>query len=421
MSTDEVVDSTSTRVLLSIPNPLTTLSIGAFSTDSGYNGVSVDTVQHVRLYGKGGASASDLVGQATGQVWLQSMNNVVALSQLNTVVASRDRTQFVAQEGITIMAGFNPGDIQTESQVGGLPTSVSGYETSATIASGVTTALNAATLVVSAALRIGLSLASSYFSWTTAMSGVTANLVGAGINIAALGWSKDISTPGINLYSSGFMTIGSAKGSVNVIGMAGVLLTSTFVTLSGLFSTKITGAFHTAMNAVGPVDLLGGDRVTIRGWYGVTIAARTGAFTGRGKKINLGSPFPFLKSPQVNTLKLTMNALKSIKLDSLLNVTVSAYKKYESTAIDHEFDATLSTKMDVAGIWILEVNAMGISAGGTAAKLEVDMSGVTLSGPGGLAKVECGVAKVDVTCGAGSLKIVPGVSIAIDGTKLDIK
>lgn len=422
MTTDAIIDSTSTRAVLSVPSPATSVSLGAFSATSSYSGVSVDTVEHVRFYGKGGASASDLVGQATGQVWLQSMNRVVALAKKNVLVASRDRTQIVAQKGVTIMAGFAPDPIRTESEAGDLPESVSGYGTSATIASSVTAGIDAATMIVAALLKSTLSVASSSFSWTTALSGVTANLTGAALNIASLAGSKDVDTPGINLYSAGFMTVGSARSSVNLIGLSGVLLSSTFVTLAGLFTTKVTGAFHTSMNAIGPVDILGGDRVTIRGWYGVEVASRTGTFTARGKTINLGSPIPFAKPPQINTITVSMNALKSITLSSLVNTSVSALTGYESTALDHEIDATIGMKMDVgSGLWALEVTQSGIAAKGTAAKLEIGPTGVTLSGPGGVAKVELGNGKVDLTSGAGSLKIVPGTSIAIDGIKLDLK
>lgn len=422
MSTEEVVDSTSTRALIDIPNPATSLSVGEFSTDSGYNGVSVDTVEHVRFYGKGGTSASDLVGQATGQVWLQSMNHVVGLSKENLMIASRDRTQIVAQKGVTILAGYSGGDVTTEPQAGTLPTSVTSFDSSAQIAAGIATGINAAEMVVAAVLTSVMSVASSRFSWTTAMSGVTANLTGAALNIASLGWSKDIDLPGINLFSSGFFTVGSAKSTVNLIGLAGVLISSSFVSLAGLFTTKITGGFHTAMNAIGPVDLLAGDRVTIRGWFGVEVASRTGSFTGRGKKINLGSPIPFVKSPQVNTLNVKMQALKSITLSSLINTSVSAYVSYASTAMDHEIEATIGTKLNVGnGLWTLEVNQLGMKAKGPAATLEVDASGVTLSGPGGAAKAEFAIGKVDLSCGAGSIKIVPGASIAFDGMKLDFK
>ncbi len=422
MSTDSLLDSTSTRALLSVPNPATSLSLGQFSTDSGYNGVSVDTDEHLRFYGKGGTSASDLIGQATGQVWLQSMNRVVSLAKKNTLVASVDRTHVVSQKGVNILAGFNSGPVTTEDNTGSLPSSVSSYESSANIAAGVATALDAAGAITAGLLRSVLSVASSSYSWATGAVGLSANLIGAGLNIATLAGAKDISKPGINLYSAGFMTVGSARGSVSLNGVAGLLLTSTFVTMAGLFSTKVTGAFHTAMNAIGPVDILAGDRVTIRGWLGVTIASRTGTFTGRGKEINIGSPIPFVKPPQINTAKVTMNALKSITLDSMVNTSVSALLGYKSTATDHEIEATLGMKMDVGnGLWDLEVMPAGIALKGKTTKLEIGYSGVTLSGPGGVSKAELDIGKVNLQSGAGSIKIVPGTSIAVDGTKLDLK
>jgi hypothetical protein len=421
VSTESVIDSTSTRVLLEVPSPATSLSLGEFSTSSGYNGVSVDTVSHARFYGKGGSSASDVVGQATGHVWLQSMNRVSALAQRNVLVASRDRTQIVAQKGVNLFAGFSAGNIASEGEPGSMPSSVSSYESSANIASSVATGIDAAGLVVSAIMKGVLSVASSQFAWATAMSGVSANLTGAALNIASLGWARDVDLPGINLYSSGFFTVGSARGSVSLTGVAGLLLASPFVSLAGLITTKITGAFHTSMNAIGPVDILAGDRVTIRGWLGVQVASRTGTFTGRGKTINLGTPIPFVKPPQINTLSVTMNALKSITLSSLVNTTISSLAGYQSTAMDHEIDATLGTSMQVAGIWKLEVTPMGIAAKGPATSLEIGPTGVVLSGPGGVSKAELGVANVSLQSGAGSLKIVPGASVAIDGVKLDIK
>lgn len=416
------MSDTSTRAVMAVPSPATSLSVGAFSETSGYNGVNIDTVKHVRFNAKGDASASDLVGQATGRVWLQSMRHVVTLSKLNTVVASRDRTHIVGNKGVSLLAGFVPPSVKPEDSAGSMPSAVDSYESSANTASGVTTAIDAGMVLVSSILRGVLSVASSTFSWTTGMAGVTANLTGAALNIANLGWAKDVDTPGVNLYSAGFMTVGSAKGTVSMVGVGGCLIASTYVTLAGAISTKVTGAFHTSMNAIGAVDLLAGNRVTIRGWLGVQVASRTAQLTARAAEVNLGSPFGFKKKPQINTLKLELNALESIVLESMVHTKIESLYAYETDAMDHEIEATIGMTMDVAqGVWSMKVEAAGTSLNGPTSQLKIDAAGVTLAGPGGASKVQLGPGKVDIVSGAGAVKIVPGVSLTVDGIKMDIK
>ena len=92
------VSSTATRYLLSNALPRTQLVVGQWYGSTHWAGVAVDTVENVRFFANGtDLTKSDLVAQAVGQVWLQSLGKTVAFAKKDLLVASHQATMIAAE------------------------------------------------------------------------------------------------------------------------------------------------------------------------------------------------------------------------------------------------------------------------------------------------------------------------------------
>ena len=71
-----------------VPAPWTRLRVGHADVP----GIEVKTEEHLRIYAKGEVHQSDVVGQATGQVWLQAIDDVVVMAKKKLLVSSTGAT-----------------------------------------------------------------------------------------------------------------------------------------------------------------------------------------------------------------------------------------------------------------------------------------------------------------------------------------
>lgn len=415
---------TETRYLLSSPNPRTQLAIGQWYSTTHFAGIGVDTDQHVRLYATGtDLTASDLVAQATGQVWIHSLAKLVAFAKKDVLVASRSVTSIAGEGGVTIIAGFSPGDIASETTPDTFPSAIESYEAKGALLTGVWVCFDTFMAITITAVQLCLTIKDSGWAgldrW--AVEGSLANLTGASINLAGLSfipWSSTVSLPGINLFSQAGTLIGAAFGCVNVIGLPGTLIASTFTTQFGLLTAGVRGFFSTGMSALGPVDVSALGDVTCRGYAGLTFAARLGKASLRGTKMIIGTELvPWVRLPQLPTTKVEMKALKEVAVESPAAVTLVAKKMVTTqSTLDTTLKAVTKAAIGTVGpfkISLVPARVFAGKAGGPGVGLSTQ--DVLLTGPGGAAKAIVKDGKVELDMGGAKLTVVPGVSLKVDG------
>ncbi|MCA9607233.1 MAG: hypothetical protein KC619_16620 [Myxococcales bacterium] len=418
--------STANRVALEVPSPWTLLTIGerydsSASDYSGvnYSGVCVNTDSHVRMYAMGDASASDLVGQASGRVWLQAKQDLAMLADKTLVVGSYKDTYLAAAGGITVMAGYATANAVSEASPGTLPNAIESYDAKASLASGIWTGFDVAMGIVTGVVAGVQAILLGKFSWLAAQKAVI-NTVGTALNIAGLGWSKDVSLPGLNLFSEGGTFISSFYGSVNVIGLAGLLMGSLFHYEIAWNVAKARGFKRVSLSATNNVDL------TAAFWFEAktdgdhTYAARAGAMNVRGVKLKVGQGRT--KYPQSPTLTQTYYGVLDSTWKSLLAITVKVLKDLEATATTNTTIDAVDAATFKAGVFTMTVKNAQVVLGDpvTGGVLKAAPSGLTLLGPGLLGSIKLKPTEMAIEAGAGSLRIKPGAAIAIDGLELKV-
>lgn len=428
---------TDTLLTLEVPAPWTKLQVGEGTVAPG---VSIETDEHVRMYAWGSTAASDLVAQATGQLWLQAIDDVVAMAKGKAILSSGGSTQVTANDGITVLAGFKPSAILSDEWPGTFPEGVEGYSTSADVVGAVWTGFTVALGVATAAIKLTEACVGTSFSWTQSTSAAI-NLVGAGLNLGSLGWSRDLSMPGIQLWSEGGTLIGSTFGSVSLLGAGGVIMAAPFTSAFALYKSEIAAPLRVGMSSCGSVAIsaiLGG---TIRSFLGTTLSARTGAMKVTGmKQVNVGTPnrpgkpWPAVitmfgvtsVNPQQITQMVTFSALKKVSVDSPGGVTLDCMGVggIEALATSVEIAGILETKL-TAGPWKIALTSPGDAKLASVAKpgltqIVVSPTGVKITGDP-TSSIALGPTSIDIASGASSVSVIPGVSVAVNGTVFAIE
>jgi len=433
------VTTTDTDSLLSleVPSPWTKLQAGQGTVP----GVSVETDEHIRMYAKGTTSASDAVAQATGQIWLQAIDDVVTMAAGKSLIGSRGNTFVAANEGVTVMAGFSPSPILSWVDPVTFPQGVEGYETSANIVGGVWTGFTVALGIAAAAAKVTETCVGNNFTWWQSTSAVI-NVVGAGLNLAALGWSKDIRFPGINLWSQGGTLIGSTFSSVNVMGVGGVIMASPFTSTFAMWSTKMRAIKRVGMTSCKAVAIAGTFGGSTRSVLKTAISARTGSCKLMGAAMEIGtknrvaSPWPLvapfgkppLPNPQMITQSVMFSALTSVTVAALgtMRLECKGLLGIKSTAgTNTEIIGNTSVTLGTGTASISIGPANGITMADEMAlagpQIVISAQGVQIDVGGGSATIDATIAGgVSLRSFANEVKIVPGVSLAVNGTEVAI-
>lgn len=415
MSDDDITDdATYQRGLIEVPSPWTKLTVGLVDAATSYSGVAADSAEHVRLYGKGGKSDSDLIAQATGQVWIQALESVVGLAKEKVVVSGVGSTHFLASRGISIMAGFSPSDLAPEAQPGVLPSAVRAYDSNATTAQTVGLAFTAAAGILATAAK-GLEIVKGTSFSKTCASTAASNVAGLAVNVAAAA-DRDLRLPMIHLYSEAGTVVGSAINSVNITGMAGATVGSTFVTHHGLANSKVRGWRRASLNAIGPVDISGLLYFGCRGISDFTLAARTGTITARGKTMTVGLPYGKVNATQRPTTTLQLNALQTISLTSMKDLKLGSRVMKSTAGTSTAMTATTALKLK-AGPWEIQLTPTSGTIGGEGPSVTVGAGRLATKGLLAITTATMTTSQIDLAAGMASLKIKPGASITIDGTE----
>ena len=429
------------RIVVAIPSPRTELSIGQFlpkvrrdgsgqKVTSQYSGVSLYTDQHVRFNASGAWSRydhdSDLIAQATGQLWLQALGKVVGFAGTDMLISSPSATMIAGQGGVTILAGFRPGPPESEPAPGTFPKAVEAYETKAKIPTILWT-------VVDTVMALGLTALEAYLTVSGGpirgtgydgfgVMGAMANVVGASINIAALSESPDVSLPSINLFSQAGTIIATPVGALNLTGVPGLLLGSTFTTQFALIASGVRGLFRASMISLQTADIAAIADVTVRASRELMLASRIGKTTLRGVRMKVGDTAPKTK-PQLPTAKLKLAAWKHIALQSQLKMKLATPGRFEGKSGGATtFDGGRRVRFKTGGFEIHVRTAdttLGAKAG---AKVTLTKTGAKAEGAGGIAKAKLEPMSIELSAGAGSCKFdLAGKKLTVDGTTFDIK
>jgi hypothetical protein len=313
------------RAVLQTPTPATTLSLGLFSGADAFSGVSATTAEHVSFYARGAASQSDLVAQASGAMWLQSMTNVAGLAAESLMVSSQTMTLFWARGGLTLIAGIAPGEMKPEPSDGTrLPTSVSEYAENTSSAAKVWAIMDAAMAVSVAAAQATLAKVHSRFNPKVA-AGMAANVAGASLQIAELAFGEDVTLPAIHLFSQAGTVVGSAQSSVSFFGVAGTLVASPFTQQFGLVYSRVRGVLGASVSAVGTVDLASAGNLAARASKHARLASRGSTLSLAGEKVYVGvQALDDLRQGQSTLGKLVETVGKWLKLGASRDVTEGA-------------------------------------------------------------------------------------------------
>lgn len=440
------VDSTQ-RILFDVPSPWTSISIGQFTParDDGvnvntahYSGIGVYTDADVRFNALGPAAQSDLIAQAKDQLWLQAVGNVVGVAGESALIASPAATYVAGQGGVTILAGFAPSDIATQTEAGTMPEAVSGYASTAaipTVVFGIFDTIMAVGLTaLDAYLTItdrptGSSRLSAFNRW--GLQGSLANLAGATLNIAGLTGFPYIPLPGINMFAQAGILVGSALGGVNIIGVPGLLIQSTFTTQFALIASGVRGLKSAGMTSLVSADVSALTDVTVRGSSEVVLASRTGTTTLRGLNMNLGILFPIavlgVPTPQLPTASVKIQATQEVSLRSWAGVDIDAHadiglKAGKELTVDG--GKKVSFKVGVFEISLDDTRTQLGSPAGAKAKFEGSRGAkkVLISGPGDTASARLMGTRIKLEAAAGCCSFdIMGKKLTVDGTFFDIK
>jgi len=418
--------ATDTRYHLHIPSPDTRLTAGKWYLDSNWAGISVDTASHVRFYANGSsASASDIVAQATGQVWLHSLQKMVGFATKDLMIISPSSTTVAAEGGITIMSGFSPGTVSSETTPGTFPSAIESYEAKAAIATGIWVIFDTFMALTITAVSVALTLKDgSMDRW--AYEGSAANIAGAAVNLAGLSfipWSANVSLPGINLFSQAGTLIGAAFGAVTIVGLPGTLIASTFTTQFGLLTAGVRGLFSCGMNALGPVDVTALGDVTCRSYKEIEISARLGETSFKGVDMTIGTEVnPWVLLPQIATGKLELSALQEVSVESPAVITATAKTLVKSSAGGDQTLEGESLALFTSGQFQIRLLPASAQVGQQAGpSIKITAAGVELEGPGKATKGKCADGNVELDAAGAKIKVVPNTSLTVDGTKFDLQ
>jgi len=421
----ELFVGTQQRYRLEVPTPLTRLVAGLYYDTTNHSGISLHTVEHVRFFAKGTVATSDIVAQATGQLWLQSLKKMVAFAEKDILVASPTSTTFAAEGGITIMSGFGPGPIASETTPDTFPAGIESYENTAALVTGIWVIFDTFMALTITAVTVFLTLMDgSLDKW--GYEGAAANLAGAAVNLAGLSfipWSSSVSLPGINLFSQAGTLIGAEMGAVTIVGLPGTLVASTFTTQFGVITAGVRGIFSCGMNALGPVDVTALADVTVRSHGETTVACRTGTTSMRAPDLIIGTEInPWVLLPQMPTREVEMVAVQTIDVSSKLLLGLDAKKGFKSSAgADTTFEATQKALFKSAPFQI-EVIPASVELGQAAGpSIKIDDTGVTLTGPAKATEGKMGPGNVELSAGSAKIKVAPGASLTVDGVKFDLQ
>ncbi|MCB9596894.1 MAG: hypothetical protein H6719_29495 [Sandaracinaceae bacterium] len=414
-----------------VPAPWTRLRVGHADVP----GIEVKTEEHLRIYAKGEVHQSDVVGQATGQVWLQAIDDVVVMARRKLLVSSTGATYVTANRGITVLAGFKPAPILSENFPGTFPKGAEGYEKSADIVGGLATGLAIALGIGVAATKVTETAVGSHFSiWQS--TGAAIDVVGAALNVAMLAWKKDVKLPGIQLWSQGGTVIGSTFGSVDILGLGGVTFGAPFVGTSGWFSTRLRGMKHVGVTSCNAVSIAGIMGVTARSVLSTRVAARTGELVCFAmKRFEIGVPNrpgrPYvpvatlgsltLPNPQQLTQTVLFRALNEVTMTAATSIAFNPLFDFTTKAFHTKVEGA---KVLLDGGWKVTVDQPGQSIGvappvpGATLSLKIDAAGVSIAGP--TVGLSAGVDGIGIEAGTSSVTVVPGVSLAVDGLEVSL-
>ncbi len=431
------------RVLLAIDTPRTELTVGKFverawadgrnTVTTQYSGVSAYTERDIRFYAHGtwttDTKQSDLIAQAKGQLWMQAIGNLVGLAGGQLLLSSSTSTMIAGQGGITVLAGFRPDELEPQPEAGELPKAVSSYENSAKIPTTVYG-------IFDTVMAVGLTALDTYLSIKGRPSGQTglsawgvqgslANLAGASINIAGLSGSPAVSLPGINMFSQAGILVGSAMGCVNIIGLPGVLLQSTFTTQFGLITSGVRGLFSAGMTSLGDAGVGSLVDLTVRSSMEMTVASRLGTTGLKGSTIHIGKKVPTPGQPQLPTASIKAVAVDEISLESVKDLHFDAGSTFRSKAVvSTSFDGGKKVLFKVGAFEIkLDKEAkLGSAAGAKMTLGSAAPTPVTIEGPGGAAKFELTGQKAELSAGGGKQTIdFAKMKLQVNGVTFDIK
>jgi len=374
------------KVTLDVPKPWTKLEVGAGTI----GGVYIETDEHVRLIAHGSASESHAIATAIGQLWVQAVQDVVVVAKKKAMITSQTATLMHSAKTLTVLAGFKPSSVASETTPGTLPTGVDEYDSAASVASAFWTGFGAATAAVTAVAGIAQMALGTGFSWTSTVNAainIGATLVGS----MAVGWQKDGKFPGVNLFSQGGTYIGCTFGATYIVGMTGTVLAAPFLSAFSLLMGKNRGFKKSSLMSCGSVDISSLFGNTHQAAKDTTISARTGDLNFVAPtKIRIGTPnrpptaisaggtpWPvavtgrlfFIKkivipNPQKVTSTIAISAVKEAGIDALLGIAYEPAFGFRATAAT---DVTLKAKTNASLLGftqILEVGATLVGMGG---------------------------------------------------------
>ncbi|MFK7985842.1 MAG: hypothetical protein AB8I08_07395 [Sandaracinaceae bacterium] len=332
-------------------------------------------------------------------------------------LGARDKSIFAAKDGINVIASFgNPGP-SSESDIGALPKAAKSYSDTATDVAAVWAGFDAAMTGVAAASGIVQGVVDPGFPWSS-VTHITQNLVATGLNIASLATDRDIALPGINLYSTGGTYQGALYGSVNLGGGAGFVMGSLFHTQLAYATVKLRGGRRTSLSACGPLD------VSSILWHegksdnAQVYACRLGDLTFDGATITVGKSTAVY--PQIPTVTVTATALNSVALVGQFRTKIGALDTIKFTALTDLFLEATSPGAAAfkVGPWEVSCKPAGATIGGATAG--VSFKPMNVCAKAGAATVKSNGVQVEMKAGAGSLVVIPGSLISVDGIGLDI-
>ena len=340
---DDLVDSDSSvsvgrqKATLDVPSPYTKLELGAGT----YDGATVNTVKHVRMYAHGTAVNSGAIAIATGQVWAQSMADAVVLSANKSVMAGKERSYVTAAQGVTVLAGFKPSTVGSEGTPGELPEGVEDYTKAANTALGVWSGFSAAMFAMNGAVGVVEGLLGHASAGFMAKS-VAANIAATTGAFTAMCSSKNNPFPGVNLFSQGGTHVGCSYSCVYLAGLMGVQMATPFMNTFALFNTRLRGYKRTSVTSCGSVDMSSLFGFSVLAPDDVTVSARLGNCNVFGpKNVVIGTPntttdpwpltvtgkiFWFkevtLPNPQLPTMNVSVNGVNASTVNAAEGVSL---------------------------------------------------------------------------------------------------
>lgn len=418
-------ESSTQRGRIFVPSPATMINVGAAGTgDTDYEtaveGITVNTAEHVRMFADGSTGKHDLVAQATGELWMRAVDDLVVRSKDKMLVASRTTNVFASGEGITVMAAFGQAPVSSNTAPGTPPAEVTSFDDKINIASTTWGVVSVATAAVTGILKTVETVVGSGFS-KTAAGMAAANVAGLTLNTLML-VKRDLDLPGIHMFSNAGIHVGALIGTVNIGGLAGCYMGSLYTAATSVGGSQVRGVSRVSVTAGSHIDFTGVKAYEAKTDGAHTLAARTGKADIFGTKVRCGISVSKARLPQLPTKTVRFSALKEVTMLTLGAIEGKAGLLLESTAdVDTNLTCMQETTFTVGGweVSIKPTESKWANPQGTSMK--IDASGVTLATKGGASSAKMGTSQIDFKAGSGKMTVVPGATVSFDGQEFSIK